>query len=137
MKKLLLIALLFLSCVRHEDERDTCYSFINGTDRNVNLELYSFNSGQFVSLIDSFSINGMGLIDQKCDNSLRILSPVNVYRFDSVIVKFDNLKKLTYLRRFEGQDDEFFFSSYYERDGNSRNFSYTFTEEDYNNAIPF
>ncbi len=43
--------LLTSSCVR-EDEDTTCFSYFNGTDSNIAMELYSFNTGDTATLID-------------------------------------------------------------------------------------
>ncbi|AGC76560.1 hypothetical protein LX97_01220 [Nonlabens dokdonensis] len=134
-----ILVIFFVSfCTRTEDEKATCYSFLNGTNKEVQLELYNYNGNRITIEIGTYLSSGPGLLVNKCKESLDVPGPVSVYRFDSIVVKFDNTKKLTFLGRLS-QDvpDPLFFEDSYQRDGNSLNFSYTFTEEDYNNAVPY
>jgi hypothetical protein len=45
MKKLLIITglTLLFSCTREDEETTVCYSYVNGTDKTINLELYDVN----------------------------------------------------------------------------------------------
>ncbi|WP_167342644.1 hypothetical protein [Nonlabens sp. SY33080] len=133
-----IIVLFLFSCDPGDEDRQSCYSFINGIDRDVVLEFYSYNSGQNISTIGTYSLNGMGLLNNFCKSSRRALGPVSVIRMDSIIVKFDNTKKITYLKVNElGFADFLYHVNDYTKEGETFNYSYTFTEEDYNNAIPF
>jgi hypothetical protein len=137
MKKL--ISLFFLviicSCVR-EDETTTCYSYLNGTSHNIKLEFYSFTNSANGNLTNSFEKNGEGLIIKKCAADMGISFPYEVYKYDSVIVKFNDVRKLTYTISNDS-DSHFFSPSFLQRDGNSFNHTYEFTEEDFNNADPY
>lgn len=140
MKKLLILLslVLIISCDPDQEDKTTCYSYLNGTNRDVKLEFYDYNSGQFVTEIGIYDKNGIGLLTNFCKSSRRALGPVSVIRMDSIVVKFDNNKRLVYLKENDlGGPDLLYHTDDYQRDGNSLNFSYTFTEEDYNDAIPY
>ena len=129
-----IFAILISSCVR-EDEKTTCYSYINGTDKNIQLEFYSFNNPND-DLIGSFEKNGEGLIVEKCATDMGSSAPFEVFKYDSVIVKFNDMRRLSYSIS-NSADRNFFFNSFFEQRGSSSNYFYEFTEEDFNNAVPY
>lgn len=140
MKYLYLIFIIFIaeSCDPNDDNKNSCFAFLNGTDNDITLELYSYNAGRSITEIGNYGISGVGLLTNFCKSSRRALGPVSVIRMDSIVVKFDNNRKLTFLSDFaQGSPDLLYNTDDYQRDGTSLNFSYTFTEEDYNNAVPF
>lgn len=139
MKYLYLIfaILITVSCDPDEEDRITCYSYINGTDKEVTLEFYNYNGGRLITEIGTYSSDALELITSQCKSKRDVPGPVNFFRFDSIVVKFDNNRKLTYLWRFGQGGDAIFYGDSYQRDGESSNFSYTFTDIDYNNSEPF
>ena len=61
--------------------------------------------------------------------------PADVFRSDSIIVIFNDMRKLTFST--SGVNQQLFLTDFYQREGNTRNYTYEFTEEDFNNAEPF
>ncbi len=64
------------------------------------------------------------------------ITPINVVEFDSVVVKFNDNRKLTFSTS-SGANQQIFLLDFYQREGNSDNYTFEFTEEDFNNAEPF
>jgi hypothetical protein len=135
MKNILIIICLILvsSCVR-EDNSTFCYSLINTTNRTIKLEFYAI-SGQSPEPLDSFEKTGRGVITKKCRADMGFADPATVYRSDSIIVRFDAMKKLTFTN--SGVIEQLFISSFYQREEGTLNYTYEFTEEDFNNAVPY
>jgi hypothetical protein len=102
--------------------------------------MFDYNSGQFLTEIGVFSLQENGLIVERCRTERDVTEPATVYKFDSIVVKFNGSKKLTYLFR-SGQNPDPIFEGgngyELEQDGNVFNLSWEFTEEDYNNASPY
>jgi hypothetical protein len=133
-----LIALFMFSGCVNEDLITTCYAFENQTNENLVLEFWSYNSGQAVTVRDIFNQNGKGVFAKKCiANDTRLAGPVQIYQGDSIVLKFNNNKKLTYLLNFGDTDDPIFFSGNYRREEGTNNFFWDVTEEDFNNAEPY
>ncbi len=130
-----------MSCTREPDENfNTCYKFVNETDRLIQLEFYDYqNCGDFVFNVGDFSNRGVGLLSEKCKKDNFIPGPTSIHGFDSIIVKFDNSKRLIYLWNCSENPDSIYDPNFYElqRDGNSYNFIWSFTEEDFQNAEPY
>ena len=139
MSKLICFILLAatFSCVKEAELRTTYYSFENQTDKDLVVEFWNYNSGQFVSLQDRFTQNGKGVFANKCVSDNSIPGPKEIYAGDSIIIKFNNEKKLTYLWNFSNTDDPIFFSGSYRREPGTNNFFWDVTEEDFNNAVPY
>ena len=140
MKKLsILILLIIASCDPDQEDRTTCYSYINNSNQDIVLEMYDYNSGQFITEIGTFSLQENGLIVERCKTERDVPGPTNLYRFDSIVVKFNNIKKLTYLFRLGQNPDPIFDGNEYdlEQVGNTFNLSWKLTEEDFNNAVFF
>jgi hypothetical protein len=139
MKNLIMLFALIIisSCVREPDLRTTCYAFENQTDENLVLEFWSYNSGQAVTVRDIFTQNGKGVFAKKCETDNRLAGPVQVYRGDSIVMKFNDNRKLTYLFNFSDTDEPIFSSNGYRREEGTNNFFWDVTEEDFNNAEPF
>lgn len=141
--RFLIIMVLFIltSCIREPEENlTTCYSYFNETERLITLEFYDYqNCGDFITEIGIYNKNGSGLIEQRCKMDDFVPGPVNLYRFDSIVVKFDHAKKLTYLFRCLQNPDSIYDGNFYElnQEGNNYNLIWRFTEDDYNNAQPF
>ena len=94
------IILILSSCTREPEKQETCYSYINQTEYNVTLELYSYNSGQAVTNIGFYKVNAKGLSVKKCRNAVEIPGPVTVFQADSIVVKFNDEKRLNYFFDF-------------------------------------
>lgn len=132
MRYIIIIFLVFAtSCVR-EDESTVCYSYTNATLNKINMEFYSSNG----TLLEEIEKNGIGLITKKCYSEMGFVTPRNVVEFDSVIVKFNDARKLTFSTS-SGANQQIFLLDFYQREGETLNFNYIFTEEDFNNAEPF
>ncbi|ARN76994.1 hypothetical protein BST97_02700 [Nonlabens spongiae] len=142
MKKTLIIIALssfFTNCVRESEPKKFCYLFINDTDRSVVMEQYRINSaGAFLE--NTYVKNGVGVLAESCKTDVRIPTVTEAYRVDSIVVMFDNLRKLSYRIAQEEQGfvaDSIFFSDEWEDDPSNNNFYWRFTEEDYENAEPY
>lgn len=132
------ICILTLACQRESDEIKVCYSFINDTSRNMKMETYRYNSaGAFLQ--QEYEIDGAGTLAVLCDTDFRMPSIINLYEADSLVVKFDNNKMKSYTGS-QGQNqviDDIFFVDQWENELGSNNFFWRFTEDDYNNAVPY
>lgn len=134
---ILFVLFIFCSCVKENDLRTTCYSFENMTNKNIVLEFYSYNSGQAVTVRDIFTQNGKGVFAKKCLTDNRFAGPVETYEGDSIVIKFNNNKKLIYLLNFGDTNEPIFTSGGYRREEGTNNFFFDITEEDFNNAEPY
>ena len=130
------MATIIFSCVREDELRTTCYSFENKTDENLVLEFWSYNIGQAVTLKDIFTQNGKGVFAKKCDRDNRLLAPITIYVGDSIVLKFNNNRKLTYLFNLGDTDESIFFSGGYRREKGTNNFFWDVTKEDFQRAEP-
>lgn len=140
MKKLsILILLILASCDPDQEDRTTCYSYINNSNQEIVMEMYDYNSGHFLTEIGIFVKSENSVIIERCKTERDVPGPTNLYKFDSIVVKFNNSKKTTYLFRFGQNPDPIFDGNEYDlvQRGNMFDLSWEFTEEDYNNAVPF
>lgn len=137
MKKYLILWLFFIfsatSCVR-ETNRRTCFKFSNNTDYNIQIEVYSSLNRSFSPQI--ITGNGSGLFYDECRNRFTRIPVTEFFQSDSIVVKFDNRRRfISYLPvgsiNFTGLLNE----ENYLREGDT--FTYTFTQQDYDNAQSF
>lgn len=127
MRYLLVILLVFfVACDPDEEQqRTTCYSYINNSNQEIVMEMYDYNSGQFLTEIGTFVKSENGVIVERCKTERDVLGPTNLYKFDSIVVKFNNSKKITYLFRFGQNPDPIFDGNEYDlvQYGNTFNLS--------------
>lgn len=126
---------LFLNTMSCTDSSTTTrvYRIINGTTRAVELRFYEIPLKGQTNFVFATELDGSGLvIERKLKTyALETNSPIEAFEADSIALIFNK-------ERVEGHT----FSSppgnsmltNYERNGNQ--FTYTITEENYNNATP-
>jgi len=130
---ILLLFLIFSSCTR-ETVRNTCFKFSNNTNYNISVEIYSsLNSSLDPVIIAS---NNSGVFYSECKNRFTRIPVTEFFQSDSIVVKFDNQRRfISHLPAgtfsFTGVLNE----ENYLREGDT--FTYTFTQQDYDNATPF
>lgn len=137
MRTLILFLILILSCNREVEVTD-CYVFTNQTSRALKMETYRYySSGAFLQ--EEYEIANSGVLIEKCVSSMARTFVTDAYRADSIIVKFDNSRRLVYLSSVASPtgNDSVFFADFWEQEPGTNNFFWRFTEEDYNNAIPY
>ena len=119
-----------ISCVRDEQEQ-RCFNLVNSTNREINFKLFN-NSDD---LILEFERAAEGLFNRSCASSLGSVLVTDVYPGDSIVVEFDQQRRLIFAQGQDNPRNIIFFVNEWIKDG-SDSFWY-FTEEDFNNAEPF
>jgi len=131
-----LIALLFLALLSCTDLGSTTstYKIINGTSHAVELCFYKGSiASEDRSFVFKEEIEVQGLIVERTlkTYALDIDSPIEAFKADSIALIFN--KERVEGHTFNSPIDNSLLDDY-ERNGNQ--FTYTITEENYNNAIP-
>lgn len=137
-KLFLTLFLIFVTtgCVR-EINSDTCYILINETDFDIVVEIYNRdnNGDGNRSLREELSTNAQGIFYSKCSSGRGLQEAEFFFKSDSIVVKFDDQRRLISLSQTGIPDTGLFISSFYSLlDGT---FTKTFTQQDYDNAEPF
>ena len=134
----IIISSFFINCIRESEEQTHCFLFINDSERSILMEQYRINSaGAFLE--NTFEKSGSGVLSESCRTHFRMPTVTEVYRVDSIIVKFDDSRRLTFTTSL-GQNqttDSIFYVDKWEDDRDNNNFYWRFTEEDFQNAEPF
>ena len=119
-----------ISCVRDEQEQ-RCFNLVNSTNREINFKLFN-NSND---LILEFERSAEGLLDRSCSSSLGSVLVTDVYPGDSIVVEFDQQRRLIFAQGQDNRRNRIFFVNEWVKEG-SDSFWY-FTEEDFDDAEPF
>ncbi|MFD2100088.1 hypothetical protein [Flagellimonas iocasae] len=113
----------------------TSYSIVNETKYDVELRFFQWVFGEQREYVFSVSIQGTGLILKRSieTDAFGSNTPNDVFKADSVAVIFNNerVEGHTFLEPF---DNSIMDEGDYEI--NTNQYTYTITEENYNNAIP-
>jgi len=110
------------------------YSIVNETKHNIELRFYKLIlAGQERSFVFKVTIEGQGLVIKRTlkTYALDVDSPIEAFKADSIALVF-NKERVEGHKLFVPAGNSMLFD--YERNGEQ--FTYTITEENYNNAIP-
>jgi len=126
MKNILTITLLMSlleSCVVKECDKDISNIYINNTSKDIYFTVFDNDYIQ----IDTILINGQLLKNR-----------YNIDKADSIIINFEHAKQIKYLSEIADCISKNILcnDSYILKDKCPKIYTFTFTEEDYNNATP-
>ena len=120
------------------DDVDACVNLINDTNFDIVVEIYNkdLDGDGVTTLLETASSDGTGLFFRKCEVSRGSIPPSSIFNSDSIVVKFNNQRRaISTVSRdrlsFSGLLDQFNYQN------TINGLTYTFTQEDYDNATPF
>lgn len=138
-KKTIILALGIVFLVNCTDSATyiTTYKVVNATDYDVMLRFYKSNTLGQSSFVFQTNLDGPGLVLERRleTTSLDTNNATDAYKADSVAVIFNDVKleAHTFLEPFESSIMD---EGDYIINKNINEYTYTITEENYNNATP-
>lgn len=136
----ILILTFIHSCVR-EDEKTSCIKYINDTNYSIVIEIYDGSRTSTVErrVKESIDTQSTGLFYSECVSRRVPFPPPLFFDTDSIVVKFNNNRR-SISNYVDNGDGTITVLGLLNRDNyvvDGTTYTYTFTQQDYDNAMPF
>lgn len=129
--------IIIASCVR-ENSVTSCIVYNNNSPFSIVIEVYrkDSNNDGLRDLRETISSNNFGMFYNQCTNNFSVMPPGLFFESDSIVVKFDNQRFFTSTSSEFGSNPTGLLNrNNYVVEGTT--YTYTFTQQDYDNAEPY